>query len=130
MVVSGCLLCRSSLPSISTVPDPEILIDGYFRFFHNSPYSFFDEDYFRQEYRAGKLPPALQYAFFAVAFRFSPSISIDKNPSQAQSYANMGWSAAMAQCFGNDEGPDYRMVQALTLLAIFDFTGNLPVNSP
>lgn len=101
------------------------MIDNYFRFFHNQPYSFFDEDYFRQQFRAGLIPSAVQYAVFAIAFRFSQNSLINDNPGQAQCYANMGWSAAMAQCFGNEEGPDYRMVQALTLLAIYDFIGNL-----
>jgi hypothetical protein len=101
------------------------MIDNYFRFFHNQPYSFFDEDHLRQQFRAGLLPSAVQYAMFAIAFRFSQISLINENPGQAQCYADMGWSAAMAQCFGNDEGPDYRMVQALTLLAIYDFIGNL-----
>lgn len=107
----------------STLPDPETIINNYFQFFHDQPYSFFNEDYFRQQFRAGLLPTAVQYAVFAIAFRFSIQSNINANPGQGQRYADMAWSAAMAQCFGNEEGPDYRMVQALTLLAIYDFTG-------
>jgi len=100
------------------------MINNYFQYFHNQPYSFFNEDHFRFQFRSGLLPTAVQYALFAIAFRFSPQSDINANPGQAQRYADTAWSAAMAQCFGNEEGPDYRMVQALTLLAIYDFTGN------
>lgn len=113
----------SSIPSLSALPDPETMINNYFQFFHDQPYSFFNEDHLRQQFRAGLLPTAVQYALFAIAFRFSIQSNIHANPGQAQHYADMAWSAAMAQCFGNEEGPDYRMVQALTLLAIYDFTG-------
>lgn len=121
-----CLPCRSNVTSPSILPDPEILIDSYFRFFHNQPYSFFDEQHFRQQFGAGKLPPALQYAVYAIAYRFVHNSVIDRNPAQGQSYADMGWAAAMTECFNSEKGPDLVGVQALTLLAIFDFTGNSP----
>jgi hypothetical protein len=101
------------------------LIDSYFRFFHNQPYSFFDEQHFREQFQAGTLPPALQYTVSAIAYRFVDNSIIDRNPAQAQCYADMGWAAAMTECFNSEKGPDLVGVQALTLLAIFDFTGKL-----
>jgi hypothetical protein len=38
-------------------------------------------------------------------------------------YASKAWKEIVRQCFESEEGPDYRLVQATTLLALHEFTG-------
>ena len=113
-----------------TSSEQEAIIENYFRFSHNQPYSFFHEDTFRQQFHSGLLPDAVLYAVLAIASRFSSNLGTHEKTRPTQRYADMGWAAAMTRCFGSDQGPDHRMVQAIALLALCDFTGKLPHEAP
>ncbi|OQV06848.1 Fungal specific transcription factor domain-containing protein [Cladophialophora immunda] len=109
-------------PSHLTLADQEIVVNNYFRFHHNQPYSFFHEETFRQQLQAGLLPETILSAVIAIAIRFSPKSDKSAEPWPSQYYADKAWTGAMTQCFNSEYGPNYQMVQAITLLALYDFT--------
>lgn len=100
------------------------VVNLYFSYSHNQPYSFFHEGNFRQRLTDGLLPDYLTFAILANAARFSTHTFFHGNPSSfAETYANRSWHAIVSNVFTRAEAPDFCTVQAITLLAIFDFTG-------
>ncbi|KAF2844675.1 hypothetical protein T440DRAFT_548047 [Plenodomus tracheiphilus IPT5] len=98
-------------------------VDLYFEHFHDQPYCFFHEQTFRQQLMSDQLPQYLIFTVLAIASRFSLDPFFGScNPHVATKYASKAWKEIVRQCFDCDEGMDYRLVQAATLLAIIDFT--------
>jgi len=64
----------------------------------------------------------LIFAVLSIAMRFLPNYA-KHDEKTAEAYAAEAWKTVSAQSFDGDKSPDYQLVQATTLLAIFDFTG-------
>jgi hypothetical protein len=97
------------------------LLDAYFLHHHNQPYSFFHEAHFRQDITLGMVPDYLLTAICAVAIRFAT----DNGPQTraASAFSRSSW-ASVSQLDMDTEGEfDLEVVQSLTLLAIFEYTG-------
>jgi hypothetical protein len=70
------------------------------------------------------LPEYLILAVLSMASRFSHDpFCGDKEKQAASRYASKAWKEIVYLCFESEEGPDHRLVQAATLLALHDFTG-------
>jgi hypothetical protein len=109
------------LPPIEIVRS---LVDDYFRFSHNQPYSFFHETNFRRRLESGQLPSHLIFSVLASAVRFSTEPFFDTNQkSSAKTYAKIAWQSIVSKWLANGDDGDVHLVQSMTLLAIFDFTG-------
>lgn len=115
-----------SRPS-TALPPPEALrslVDVYFRHVHNQPYSYFQEANFRQKLALGLLPKCLIMAIIASALRFSNDTYYEDSIQEAiESYAKESWVYILKQHMTNDNSPDIHVVQAASILAIIDFTG-------
>ena len=110
------------------VPLPVLLstIDIYFECCHNQPYSFFHEQNFRDRLFNGSIPDHLLFAVLATATRFSQNQFFKgKTHEAAVTYANKSWKSIVASCFARNDAANIMTVQTITLLAIFDFTGQL-----
>lgn len=110
------------------VPLPVLLstIDIYFECCHNQPYSFFHEQNFRDRLSNGLIPDHLLFAVLATATRFSQNSFFNgKTHETAVTYANKSWKSIVASCFARNDAANIMTVQTITLLAIFDFTGQL-----
>lgn len=108
------------------LPLPVLLstIDVYFLYCHNQPYSFFHEANFRRRLSDGLIPDHLLFAILATAVRFSTHpFFAGKTHEAAVTYANKSWRSIVGSCFARNEVADVMTVQTITLLAIFDFTG-------
>lgn len=113
-----------SLPSLQW---QSILVDLYFSYCHNQPYSLFHENTFRHRFNTGALPPPLLLAVVANSSRFANHLPTDKSsPDVAAEFAAAAWNAISATCFAGTETVDITILQTLVLLCIFDFTGLLP----
>jgi hypothetical protein len=79
---------------------------------------------FRDQLLKKILPEYLVFAVLAIAVRFSNDPFYENQQQQfASKYAYRAWNDILHQCFEGGGGPDYRLVQAATLLALHDFTG-------
>ncbi|KAL1959495.1 hypothetical protein VTO42DRAFT_1940 [Malbranchea cinnamomea] len=100
----------------------QLALDTYFAYCHNQPYSFFHEETFRYQFAEGLLPRYLILALVASTLQFSGDPYYSDNLGAAANIcAADSWKAIVSQCFDSEEGPSYRSVQALTLLAIYEF---------
>ncbi|KIV97761.1 hypothetical protein, variant [Exophiala mesophila] len=95
-------------------------INDFFRYYHSQPYCFFHEPTFRTQFSRGLLPDYLILAVLSIALRYSKTY--DSTGAIAVDLAARGWSLVVAAAFNSDQNPTYRLVQAATLLALFDFT--------
>lgn len=130
---------------ISTVPQPPeslfgdfgipedvflAVIDAYFQFCHNQPYSFFHEENFRERLRAQVTPKHLVLTVMAVAVRFCPHPYFSGRVHAASvDYANMAWKLIVSDCFTVGKVAEVSTVQTVALLGLFDFTGKSLVDS-
>lgn len=68
-----------------------------------------------------------QYVFFAIAaltLQFPNDFFASAYSRQlAETYADRAWQLLVPLCFGSPDNISLAMVQAITLLAIYDFTG-------
>lgn len=102
------------------------LIDIYFSYCHNQPYSFFHEGKLRRQIAANEVPEHLIFAIAATAVRFSKNPLFEgRHRDVAINYADRSWSYIVSDCFATNQRLDIRTVQTITLLSIFDFTGKL-----
>lgn len=100
------------------------MVDVYFTYCHNQPYSFFHEATFRNNLAEGLLPEYLILAVLATSMRFSHSTPYaDSWEIAAKAYSSKAWSLIIPQCFDENPHTDYRLVQAVTLLSVQDFVG-------
>jgi hypothetical protein len=97
-------------------------VDDFFLHSHNQPYSFFNELNFRIRLAEGLLPDYLIFAVLATAARFSTT-NVNK-AATGHAGAQSSWKL-ISKHMETDEESDISIVQAATLLAIFDFTGIL-----
>lgn len=117
-------------PSNQTQPLPPyneqlILVDLYFSYFHNQPYSLFHESDFRIRFHTGNVPDYLVLAVMVNSFRFMNDSSFSKERHQtAATLADSAWQVISKDCFSGNGAVDLSVIQSLTLLCIFDFTGN------
>ncbi|KAH7076722.1 fungal-specific transcription factor domain-containing protein [Paraphoma chrysanthemicola] len=107
------------------LPPPQVLsstMDKFFSCFHNQPYCFFHQETFQEQLRNSELPKYLIYAVLGIAIRFSDDpFYVNKDHTAAQ-YASLAWKDVISRIFDSEEALDYRLVQAATLLSIYDFT--------
>ncbi|KAH8172881.1 fungal specific transcription factor domain-containing protein [Sarocladium implicatum] len=118
---------QASEPLIDDFGTPEepfmAVIDAYFRFCHNQPYSFFHEENFRQGLRAQMIPKHLVLTVMAVAVRFCPHPYFAGRVHEASvDYANKAWKLIVADCFTVGKVAEVSTVQTVALLGLFDFT--------
>lgn len=121
---------RHNLPALEETPLPrEVIlatIDAYFTYCHNQPYCFFHEATFQLRFAQGSIPKHLIAAVLATAIRFTKHPCFDMcDPEVAAGYANRSWKSVVANCFTTNQRPDVTLVQTLSLLGLFDFTGKL-----
>jgi len=100
------------------------VVDAYFMFAQNQPYSFFHEGNFRRRLAQNALPDHLVLAVVASAVRFChhPLLPADTH-EVAVSYANKSWKSVISNCFSTSTAANVSIVQTIALLALFDFTG-------
>lgn len=125
LIIENSRLFRGLVP-FSVMLDT---VSIYFNYSHNQPYSFFHEGDFRQRLSDGSLPDHLVFAVLANAVRFSAHPYLESKPMPfAETCANRSWNSIVSTVFAGDEQPDFCTVQSITLLSIFDFTGEfIPV---
>lgn len=113
--------------SLPAKPVLAALIDTYFTYCHNQPYAYFHEATFRQRFEEDALPASLLYAVAATACRFSDDPQYHETHSQAiHSYSNAAWTHIFQQSFSYEDDLDVTVVQALSMLAVLDFTAGHP----
>lgn len=99
----------------------EQLVDAYFLHHHGQPYSFFHEGHLRQDMTSGFAPDHLISAICAIAIRFVTNGDPQKRAALA--FSRNSW-ASISQLDMDDEREfDLGVVQSMTLLAIFEYTG-------
>jgi hypothetical protein len=122
---------QSELPG-ETLASKEVLlavVDAFFTYCHNQPYSFFHEGNFRRGLSQGSLPEHLLLAVLASAVRFSRHAYFNGRWYEAAvGYANRSWKSVVSSCITVSRTADVSIVQTIALLALFDFTGI--VNTP
>lgn len=103
-------------------PVMEQLVDMYFEYCHNRPYSFFHEGYFRRSLARKEVPDYLLLAVVATTTRFSESLVMtDKHEIDTRA-AICSWRL-ISPIYLAKRNTDIRVVQTVSLLSIFDFTG-------
>ena len=113
-------------PGDPSVPSEilEAVVDTYFTFCHNQPYSFFHEGSFRHRLSTGSLPEYLILAVLAYGVRYcAHSYFANKSHEISVLYANQSWKSVVKNCFTANKAADLSIVQTVSLLALFDFTG-------
>lgn len=101
-----------------------ILVDLYFTYCHNQPYSLFHENNFRERFTTGTLPHAVLLAVLANSLRFGNHLATtEASRQEAAGLADLAWHAIRGPCFSGTSTIDISILQALILLCIFDFTG-------
>jgi hypothetical protein len=100
------------------------IFHDYFKFCHNQPYSFFHEETFWKRLAENALPHYLILAIMANALRFSTLKGLRGDAaSLAGTCANLSWKSIVSHYFQQRADADIKIVQTITLLSIFDFTG-------
>lgn len=100
------------------------VIDSYFTYCQNQPYSFFHEETFRQRLSEQAIPRHLVLAVMATAVRFClhPYFSGHALEMSVE-YANRSWKLIVSDCFTVGKVAEVSTVQTVALLGLFDFTG-------
>jgi len=102
----------------------ESLINTYFTYSHNQPYSYFHEGTFRQRLADGNLPKCLLLAILASALRFSDHEYFEGATREAtETYAREAWLSVLSDHMTADNSPQLYVAQTTNILAIVDFTG-------
>jgi hypothetical protein len=100
------------------------VIDSYFTYCQNQPYSFFHEQNFRQRLSKQAIPRHLVLAVMATAVRFcSHPYFADRALEMSIEYANRSWKLIVSDCFTVARASEVSAVQTVALLGLFDFTG-------
>lgn len=118
--------------SLEDIPKATLdqLVDDYFRYSHNQLYSFFHEASFRASMAEGSLPSYLLSAVVMSALRFSNDQYFDsdlffanKRKTTADALCRRAWKYISSTFVDGEEECTVAVVQAVTLLAIFEFIG-------
>ena len=100
------------------------VIDSYFTYCQNQPYSFFHEDNFRERLSKQDVPRHLVLAMMAAAVRFcSHTYYTGRALEMSVEYANKSWKLIVSDCFTVGKEAEVSAVQTVALLGLFDFTG-------
>lgn len=100
------------------------IIDSYFTYCQNQPYSFFHEQNFRQRLSNQTIPSHLVLAVMATAVRFcSHPYFAGRALEMSIEYANRSWKLIVSDCFTIARAAEVSAVQTVALLGLFDFTG-------
>lgn len=100
------------------------VIDSYFTYCQNQPYSFFHEETFRQRLSEQAIPRHLVLAVMATAVRFcSHPYFSGRALEMSIEYANRSWKLIVSDCFTVGNVAEVSTVQTVALLGLFDFTG-------
>lgn len=114
------------LPSQSMFAD---IMDNFFKYCHNQPYSYFRERTFRRQYSDRELPVYLLYAFAATAIRFSPLFSTGSDRFKlVQPYCDISWTQLTQYTFHPPSELDITLVQTSSLLSVIDFICRLSLS--
>lgn len=114
----------ASLHLYTSQANQQLAVETYFMYCHNQPYSFFHEPSFRAQQGYRTIPQYLLYALLAITMRYTHVSSLGpKSDDITQALVKSAMRDIVAQCFDSPEGPDYRTVQAMTILAIHEFIG-------
>ncbi|KAK5045511.1 hypothetical protein LTR84_009129 [Exophiala bonariae] len=98
------------------------IIDDFFKYCHNQPYSYFRERTFRRQHSHRKLPVYLLYAFAATAIRFSPLFfATNDGDKLVQPYCDIAWTQVTQYAFHPTSELDITLVQTSSLLSVIDF---------
>ncbi|KAL2204289.1 hypothetical protein CC79DRAFT_1128877 [Sarocladium strictum] len=99
------------------------VIELYFTRVHGRPYAFFRESHFRGNYDRGAIPPILILSVLATAIRFSRALCFQGiNHHVSDNFSSRAWQQILEQHLVRDDGLDLTVIQAVTLLAIVDYT--------
>ncbi|KAK8093150.1 uncharacterized protein PG998_014551 [Apiospora kogelbergensis] len=99
------------------------VIDSYFAYCQNQPYSFFHEQNFRQRLSKQAIPKHLVLAVIATAVRFcSHPYFASRELKMSIEYANKSWKLIVSDCFTVGKAAEVSVVQTIALLGLFDFT--------
>ncbi|KAK7217827.1 hypothetical protein V2G26_005830 [Clonostachys chloroleuca] len=110
----------STLPPHSVV---QSLVDTYFQHAYNQPYSYFQEESFREKLAYGLLPKCLIFAVLASALRFSDNPYFKWAKQQAtEAYAREAWLSVLNDHMTAENCPNVHVAQTTNILAIIDFT--------
>jgi hypothetical protein len=75
-------------------------------------------------FKSQKIATYVLFAILAITNRFSRDAYYQQQHAvAAERYASEAWRTIVRQYFDGDEAPNCRMVQAITLLALYDFVG-------
>ncbi|KAF5646893.1 zn 2cys6 transcription factor [Fusarium sp. NRRL 25303] len=114
-------------PAIEDFGMPEdvlmAVVDSYFTYCQNQPYSFFHEDTFRQGLAQNAIPKHLVLAVMATTVRFcSHPYYSGRALEMSVEYANRSWKLIVSDCFTVGKVAEVSTVQTVALLGLFDFT--------
>ncbi|KAF5548289.1 zn 2cys6 transcription factor [Fusarium mexicanum] len=114
-------------PAIEDFGTPEdvlmAVVDSYFTYCQNQPYSFFHEETFRQGLAQHAIPKHLVLAVTATAVRFcSHPYYSGRALEMSVEYANRSWKLIVSDCFTVGKVAEVSTVQTVALLGLFDFT--------
>ncbi|PCD28562.1 hypothetical protein FGRA07_03701 [Fusarium graminearum] len=99
------------------------IIDSYFTYCQNQPYSFFHEDNFRRSLSEEAIPKHLILAMMATAVRFCSNPYFNNRALEMSvEYANRSWKLIVSDCFTVGKEAEVSAVQTVALLGLFDFT--------
>jgi len=100
------------------------VIDSYFTYCQNQPYSFFHEQNFRLSLSKQAIPRHLALAVMAIAVRFcSHPFFTNRALEMSIDFANRSWKLIVSDCFTVGKAAEVSAVQTVALLGLFDFTG-------
>lgn len=100
------------------------LVDTFFGYCHNQPYSFFHEGMFRQRLAEKVLPTHLILAVMASAVRFCKHLQFPGNSTEtAVTFADRAWRLILSEGLTGGRVTEVSAVQTIALLGLFDFTG-------
>nr|RBQ87630.1 hypothetical protein FVER53263_20186 [Fusarium verticillioides] len=99
------------------------VVDSYFNYCQNQPYSFFHEETFRRGLAQQAIPKHLVLAVMATAVRFcSHPYYSGRSLEMSVEYANRSWKLIVSDCFTVGKVAEVSTVQTVALLGLFDFT--------
>ncbi|KAF4784153.1 3-hydroxymethyl-3-methylglutaryl-coenzyme a lyase [Colletotrichum scovillei] len=116
----------SQSQTFSTFPPDSVtqsLVDTFFQWCHNQPYSYFHEGSFRQKLADGQLSKCVLLAVLASSLRFSEHEYYRDNRSNAiEAYAREAWLSVLGDHMTVEDSCNLEVAQATNILAIIDFT--------
>lgn len=129
-------LFLTEISSLDQIPKATFdgLINDYFQYSHSQPYSFFHESTFRTRLLNGALPDFLITVVIMTSLRFcndryfdNDLFSMNKRKITADYLARSCWKYLSTHYVDGEDECTVAVVQAVTLLAIYEFVGEIPL---